>query len=456
MDALRRAGDSCGARIEVVADGVPVGLGEPLFDKLDADIAYAMMGINAVKGVEIGAGFGCVTQKGSEHGDELTPEGFASNHAGGVLGGISTGQPIVVSIAVKPTSSIRVPRRSIDSRRADHGRDPRPPRSLRRHPCHADRRGDAGAGVDGPRVARSRTERRRLGGHAAHRRPGAARHTLNSGGIKALFLAYFTYVGLFSPYLSLYLAALGLTIAQIGVLMAVPQVLRIVGPPFWGWLADRGGSRALLPLRVPFGRRVPAGAAAAAGRRALRGTAAGAGAAVLHDCGADADRRDHRDARRRRRRRSLRALAYLGLGRFHRRRGRDGPGARRLGGAYAAVVDGAGTGRGGRERLDDARDPAAAGCCADDAGARAAAPAARAGFLRFGVPDAVRARRAVRVPVAVPGTARLQRPPRSACCGRWEWLPRSRSSGCSAGCSSASACCVCSGPACGWRRCASR
>jgi chorismate synthase len=114
MDALRRAGDSCGARVRVVAENVPVGLGEPLYDKLDADIAYAMMGINAVKGVEIGAGFACVTQKGSEHGDELTPEGFATNHAGGVLGGISTGQPIVVELAIKPTSSIRVPRRSIN------------------------------------------------------------------------------------------------------------------------------------------------------------------------------------------------------------------------------------------------------------------------------------------------------------------------------------------------------
>lgn len=114
MDALRRAGDSCGARVRVVADGVPVGLGEPLYDKLDADIACVMMGINAVKGVEIGSGFACVTQKGSEHGDELTPEGFATNHAGGVLGGISTGQPIVVELAIKPTSSIRVPRRSID------------------------------------------------------------------------------------------------------------------------------------------------------------------------------------------------------------------------------------------------------------------------------------------------------------------------------------------------------
>jgi chorismate synthase len=114
MDELRRAGDSIGARIDVVATGVPVGLGQPIYDKLDADIAYAMMGINAVKGVEIGAGFGSVAQKGSEHGDELTPEGFVGNHSGGVLGGISTGQDITVSLAIKPTSSIRVPRRSID------------------------------------------------------------------------------------------------------------------------------------------------------------------------------------------------------------------------------------------------------------------------------------------------------------------------------------------------------
>jgi chorismate synthase len=114
MDALRHAGDSCGARIEVRASSVPVGLGEPLFDKLDADIAYAMMGINAVKGVEIGDGFGVVAQRGSTHGDELTPAGFASNHAGGVLGGIGTGQELVVRIAIKPTSSIRLARRSID------------------------------------------------------------------------------------------------------------------------------------------------------------------------------------------------------------------------------------------------------------------------------------------------------------------------------------------------------
>ncbi len=114
MDALRRAGDSCGARIEVRARGVPVGLGEPLADKLDADIASVMMGINAVKGVEIGDGFRVVAQRGSWHGDELTPAGFATNHAGGTLGGISTGQDLVVSIAVKPTSSIRLPKASID------------------------------------------------------------------------------------------------------------------------------------------------------------------------------------------------------------------------------------------------------------------------------------------------------------------------------------------------------
>ncbi len=114
MDALRKSGDSVGAQIEVVARGVPPGWGEPVYGRLDAEIAYAMMGINAVKGVEIGAGFASVAQKGSEHGDEMTPDGFLSNHAGGVLGGISTGQEIVVRLAVKPTSSIRLPRRSID------------------------------------------------------------------------------------------------------------------------------------------------------------------------------------------------------------------------------------------------------------------------------------------------------------------------------------------------------
>jgi chorismate synthase len=114
MDELRKAGDSCGARIDVQATGVPVGWGEPVFDRLDADIAHAMMGINAVKGVEVGAGFASVAQRGTEHGDEMTPSGFLTNNAGGVLGGISTGQPVTVSIAIKPTSSIRTPRQSID------------------------------------------------------------------------------------------------------------------------------------------------------------------------------------------------------------------------------------------------------------------------------------------------------------------------------------------------------
>ena len=115
MDALRESGDSCGARVNVVAENVPPGWGEPVYGRLDADIASAMMSINAVKGVEIGAGFAAVAQKGSEHGDEMTPEGFLSNNNGGVLGGISTGQDIAVSIALKPTSSIRIPRRTIDA-----------------------------------------------------------------------------------------------------------------------------------------------------------------------------------------------------------------------------------------------------------------------------------------------------------------------------------------------------
>ncbi|MCW5591010.1 MAG: chorismate synthase [Burkholderiales bacterium] len=114
MDRLRKSGDSCGARLRVVASGAPPGWGEPLYGRLDADIAQAMMGINAVKGVEIGAGFAAAAQLGTEHSDEMTPEGFLSNHAGGILGGISTGQDIVVSIAIKPTSSIRLARRTVD------------------------------------------------------------------------------------------------------------------------------------------------------------------------------------------------------------------------------------------------------------------------------------------------------------------------------------------------------
>ena len=114
LDGLRRDGDSCGARINVVAENVPPGWGEPVYGRLDADIAAAMMSINAVKGVEIGAGFASVVQRGSEHGDEMTPGGFLTNHSGGVLGGISSGQDVRVSIALKPTSSIRVPRRTVD------------------------------------------------------------------------------------------------------------------------------------------------------------------------------------------------------------------------------------------------------------------------------------------------------------------------------------------------------
>jgi chorismate synthase len=114
FDALRKSGDSVGARIDVVADGVPPGWGEPVYGKLDAELASAMMSINAVKGVEIGAGFASVTQKGTEHRDEMTPDGFLSNHAGGILGGISTGQPIRVSVAFKPTSSLRLPGRTVD------------------------------------------------------------------------------------------------------------------------------------------------------------------------------------------------------------------------------------------------------------------------------------------------------------------------------------------------------
>ena len=113
MDQLRKDGDSIGAEISVCASGVPPGWGEPVYGRLDAEIAYAMMSINAVKGVEIGAGFAAIRQRGSEHGDEMTPAGFLSNHAGGILGGISSGQDIVVRLAIKPTSSIRLPRRSI-------------------------------------------------------------------------------------------------------------------------------------------------------------------------------------------------------------------------------------------------------------------------------------------------------------------------------------------------------
>jgi len=114
MDALRKEGESIGARIEVVASNIPPGLGEPIFDRLDADLAHALMSINAVKGVEIGDGFACIDSKGTEFRDEITPDGFLSNHAGGILGGISSGQNITASIALKPTSSLRLPGRSIN------------------------------------------------------------------------------------------------------------------------------------------------------------------------------------------------------------------------------------------------------------------------------------------------------------------------------------------------------
>ena len=114
MDDLRKQGDSVGARVNVVASGMPVGLGEPIFDRLDSDIAHAIMSINAVKGIEIGAGFKSVAQKGSQHRDEITPQGFLTNHAGGTLGGISSGQDILASVAFKPTSSIRIPGKTVD------------------------------------------------------------------------------------------------------------------------------------------------------------------------------------------------------------------------------------------------------------------------------------------------------------------------------------------------------
>jgi len=131
MDSLRKEGNSIGARITVIATHVPVGLGEPIFDRLDADIAHALMSINAVKGVEIGDGFACITQKGTQHRDEMTPQGFLSNHAGGILGGISTGQTIVASLALKPTSSIRLPGQSVDI----HGNSTEVSTTGRHDPC---------------------------------------------------------------------------------------------------------------------------------------------------------------------------------------------------------------------------------------------------------------------------------------------------------------------------------
>ena len=154
LDGVRKSGSSCGAVIEIVADGVPAGLGAPVYAKLDGDLAGALMGINAVKGVEIGDGFATAAMSGEDNADEMRKNPnlgndgkpvFLSNHAGGILGGISSGQPIVARFAVKPTSSILTPRKTVDR----YGRDTEivdqgPPRSLRRHPRGADRRGDGG------------------------------------------------------------------------------------------------------------------------------------------------------------------------------------------------------------------------------------------------------------------------------------------------------------------------
>ena len=131
MDELRKSGDSIGARVNLVVTGVPAGLGEPIFDRLDADIAKALMSINAVKGVEIGDGFGVVEQRGTQHRDEIRAQGFLSNHAGGALGGISSGQDVLASIALKPTSSIRIPGKTVDI----HGNETELATTGRHDPC---------------------------------------------------------------------------------------------------------------------------------------------------------------------------------------------------------------------------------------------------------------------------------------------------------------------------------
>ena len=164
LDGLRKAGSSTGAIIEVVASGVPAGLGAPIYGKLDADLARAMMSINAVKGVEIGAGFAAAALSGEENADEMRMGNdgveFVSNNAGGILGGISTGQDIVVRFAVKPTSSILTPRHTVDTvGRRDRDLHQGPPRSLRRHPRRAGRRSDDGDRAGGPSAAPSRAVR---------------------------------------------------------------------------------------------------------------------------------------------------------------------------------------------------------------------------------------------------------------------------------------------------------
>ncbi len=161
MDQLRRDQDSVGAKITVVAEGVIPGLGEPIFDRLDAELAHALMSINAVKGVEIGAGFACVAQRGTEHRDELTPQGFLSNNAGGILGGISSGQPIVAHLALKADVEHHHPGPFDRCTRQPGGRDHQgPSRPVRRHPRHADRRSDDGDRADGPPAAPPWAKRR--------------------------------------------------------------------------------------------------------------------------------------------------------------------------------------------------------------------------------------------------------------------------------------------------------
>ncbi|KAF4529851.1 hypothetical protein B566_EDAN018346 [Ephemera danica] len=224
MDDLRRAGDSCGARLAVVARGVPVGLGEPLYDKLDAEIAYAMMGINAVKGVEIGDGFGVVAQRGSAHGDELSPEGFRSNHSGGVLGGISTGQELRLSIAIKPTSSIRTPKASID-----RAGQPTVVETFGRHdPC---------VGLRAAPIAQAMLALV-LMDHALRHRAQCADVALPLPPIAGQ-----------APPQEPGTPSLGLSTLAIGAFASLQSWTRVLAPYAWGWLADHGHGRVKL-LRV--------------------------------------------------------------------------------------------------------------------------------------------------------------------------------------------------------------
>jgi hypothetical protein len=232
MAALRKSGDSIGARINVVASGCRPGLGEPVFDRLDADIAHAMMGINAVKGVEIGAGFAVVDQKGTEHRDEITPAGFLSNNAGGILGGISSGQDIVVSIALKPTSSIRLP-----------GTVDRPlgkPVEVVTHGRH-----DPCVGIRATPIAEAMLAMVLMDHWLRHRAQNADVQLGDAGGsgqpwsrsdwidgrsragrfrtwrLSSFYFLYYAFLGAMMPYWSLYLQAVGLDAAAIGVVLAV-------------------------------------------------------------------------------------------------------------------------------------------------------------------------------------------------------------------------------------------